>query len=89
MGIVNRIGTPLSKSATRVLRGCGETDHEVIIALQRTGCEVIGVERSADAPVMQMARPGDVVTMTDGAALRPPAAPAAKLTMNSVKPVMG
>jgi phosphoribosylglycinamide formyltransferase 2 len=65
MGIMNHIGTPLSPSATRVmLLGCGELGKEVIIALQRLGCEVIGVDRYADAPGMQ------VVTMTDGAALR-------------------
>ena len=48
MGIVKRIGTPLSPSATRVmLLGCGELGKEVIIALQRLGCEVIGVDRYA------------------------------------------
>jgi phosphoribosylglycinamide formyltransferase 2 len=71
MGIMNRIGTPLSKSATRVmLLGCGELGKEVIIALQRLGCEVIGVDRYADAPGMQVAHRSHVVAMTDGAALR-------------------
>ena len=71
MGIVKRIGTPLSPSATRVmLLGCGELGKEVIIALQRLGCEVIGVDRYADAPGMQVAHRSHVVTMTDGAALR-------------------
>ncbi|MBI3094162.1 MAG: formate-dependent phosphoribosylglycinamide formyltransferase [Rhodocyclales bacterium] len=71
MGIVGRIGTPLSPSATRVmLLGCGELGKEVIIALQRLGCEVIGVDRYADAPGMQVAHRSHVVTMTDGAALR-------------------
>jgi phosphoribosylglycinamide formyltransferase 2 len=71
MGIINRIGTPLSPSATRVmLLGCGELGKEVIIALQRLGCEVIGVDRYADAPGMQVAHRSHVVTMTDGAALR-------------------
>ncbi|BAO28369.1 formate-dependent phosphoribosylglycinamide formyltransferase [Sulfuritalea hydrogenivorans] len=71
MGIVNRIGTPLSPSATRVmLLGCGELGKEVIIALQRLGCEVIGVDRYADAPGMQVAHRSHVVAMTDGAALR-------------------
>jgi len=71
MGIMNRIGTPLSPSATRVmLLGCGELGKEVIIALQRLGCEVIGVDRYADAPGMQVAHRSHVVTMTDGAALR-------------------
>ena len=71
MGIMNRIGTPLSKSATRVmLLGCGELGKEVIIALQRLGCEVIGVDRYADAPGMQVAHRSHVAAMTDGAALR-------------------
>jgi len=71
MGIMNRIGTPLSPSATRVmLLGCGELGKEVIIALQRLGCEVIGVDRYTDAPGMQVAHRSHVVTMTDGAALR-------------------
>jgi phosphoribosylglycinamide formyltransferase 2 len=71
MGIVKRIGTPLSPSATRVmLLGCGELGKEVIIALQRLGCEVIGVDRYPDAPGMQVAHRSHVVTMTDGAALR-------------------
>jgi phosphoribosylglycinamide formyltransferase 2 len=71
MGIMKRIGTPLSPSATRVmLLGCGELGKEVIIALQRLGCEVIGVDRYADAPGMQVAHRSHVVTMTDGAALR-------------------
>ena len=71
MGIANRIGTPLSPSATRVmLLGCGELGKEVIIALQRLGCEVIGVDRYANAPGMQVAHRSHVVAMTDGAALR-------------------
>ena len=71
MGIVKRIGTPLSAGATRVmLLGCGELGKEVIIALQRLGCEVIAVDRYADAPGMQVAHRSHVVTMTDGAALR-------------------
>jgi phosphoribosylglycinamide formyltransferase 2 len=71
MGIAKRIGTPLSPSATRVmLLGCGELGKEVIIALQRLGCEVIGVDRYADAPGMQVAHRSHVISMTDGAALR-------------------
>jgi phosphoribosylglycinamide formyltransferase 2 len=66
-----RIGTPLSPSATRVmLLGSGELGKEVIIALQRLGCEVIAVDRYADAPGMQVAHRSHVVSMTDGAALR-------------------
>ena len=71
MSIVKRIGTPLSPSATRVmLLGCGELGKEVIIALQRLGCEVISVDRYADAPGMQVAHRSHVVAMTDGDALR-------------------
>ena len=66
-----QIGTPLSSSATRVmLLGCGELGKEVIIALQRLGCEVIGVDRYADAPGMQVAHRSHVIIMTDGAELR-------------------
>ncbi len=66
-----KIGTPLSPSATRVmLLGSGELGKEVIIALQRLGCEVIAVDRYADAPGMQVAHRSHVVAMTDGAALR-------------------
>ncbi|MFM2111838.1 MAG: phosphoribosylglycinamide formyltransferase 2 [Pseudomonadota bacterium] len=66
-----RLGTPLSPTAVRVmLLGCGELGKEVVIALQRLGCEVIGVDRYADAPAMQVAHRSHVVAMTDGAALR-------------------
>jgi phosphoribosylglycinamide formyltransferase 2 len=68
---MNRIGTPLAPSATKVmLLGCGELGKEVVIALQRLGCEVIGVDRYANAPGMQVAHRSHVVTMSDGAALR-------------------
>ncbi|MDO8933980.1 MAG: formate-dependent phosphoribosylglycinamide formyltransferase [Rhodocyclaceae bacterium] len=66
-----RIGTPLSPSATKVmLLGSGELGKEVIIALQRLGCEVIAVDRYPNAPGMQVAHRSHVVAMTDGAALR-------------------
>jgi phosphoribosylglycinamide formyltransferase 2 len=66
-----KIGTPLSSSATRVmLLGCGELGKEVIIALQRLGVEVIGVDRYANAPGQQVAHRAHVIDMTDGAALR-------------------
>jgi phosphoribosylglycinamide formyltransferase 2 len=66
-----RIGTPLSPSALRVmLLGSGELGKEVIIALQRLGCETIAVDRYADAPGMQVAHRSHVVAMTDGPALR-------------------
>ncbi|RIA32046.1 formate-dependent phosphoribosylglycinamide formyltransferase [Ectopseudomonas oleovorans] len=66
-----RIGTPLSPSATRVLLcGCGELGKEVVIELQRLGCEVIGVDRYTNAPAMQVAHRSHVIDMLDGAALR-------------------
>jgi len=66
-----RIGTPLSAAATRVmLLGSGELGKEVIIALQRLGCEVIAVDRYPDAPGMQVAHRSHAIAMTDGAALR-------------------
>jgi phosphoribosylglycinamide formyltransferase 2 len=68
---IDKLGTPLSPSATRVmLLGAGELGKEVIIALQRLGVETIAVDRYADAPGMQVAHRGHVVTMTDGPALR-------------------
>ena len=66
-----RIGTPLSPSATRVLLcGSGELGKEVVIELQRLGCEVIACDRYADAPAMQVAHRSHVLSMLDGAALR-------------------
>jgi phosphoribosylglycinamide formyltransferase 2 len=53
-----------------MLLGCGELGKEVIIALQRLGCEVIGVDRYPDAPGMQVAHRSHVIAMTDGVALR-------------------
>ena len=66
-----RLGTPLSPSAVKVmLLGAGELGKEVVIELQRLGCEVIAVDRYADAPAMQLAHRSHVVAMTDPAALR-------------------
>jgi phosphoribosylglycinamide formyltransferase 2 len=53
-----------------MLLGCGELGKEVAIELQRLGCEVIGVDRYADAPAMQVAHRSHVIAMTDAAALR-------------------
>jgi phosphoribosylglycinamide formyltransferase 2 len=65
------IGTPLSPSATRIaFLGSGELGKEVVIELQRLGCEVIAIDRYADAPAMQVAHRSHVVNMLDGAALR-------------------
>lgn len=68
---MTRIGTPLSPTATRVLLcGSGELGKEVAIELQRLGCEVIAVDRYANAPAMQVAHRSHVISMLDGAALR-------------------
>src|SRR6186713_559671 len=66
-----KLGTPLSRSATRVmLLGAGELGKEVIIALQRLGVEVVAVDRYANAPGHQVAHRSHVIAMTDGRALR-------------------
>ena len=66
-----RIGTPLSPTATRVLLcGSGELGKEVVIELQRLGCEVIAVDRYDNAPAMQVAHRSHVLSMLDGEALR-------------------
>jgi len=65
------IGTPLAASGTRVMMlGSGELGKEVAIELQRFGCEVIAVDRYANAPAMQVAHRAHVINMLDGAALR-------------------
>ncbi|WP_245832262.1 formate-dependent phosphoribosylglycinamide formyltransferase [Oceanospirillum sanctuarii] len=50
--------------------GSGELGKEVVIELQRLGCEVIAVDRYANAPAMQVAHRSHVISMLDGAALR-------------------
>jgi phosphoribosylglycinamide formyltransferase 2 len=66
-----KIGTPLSASATKVmLLGCGELGKEIIIALQRFGVEVIGVDRYENAPGQQVAHRFHVINMADAGALR-------------------
>lgn len=65
------LGTPLSPSATRVmLLGSGELGKEVVIELQRFGCEVIAVDRYPNAPAMQVAHRSHVINMLDPVALR-------------------
>ncbi|MYD42572.1 MAG: formate-dependent phosphoribosylglycinamide formyltransferase [Gammaproteobacteria bacterium] len=60
------IGTPRSRSAKRVmLLGSGELGKEVAIELQRLGCEVIAVDRYANAPAMQVAHSSHVINMLD------------------------
>ena len=56
------IGTPFSPTATKVaLCGSGELGKEVVIELQRFGCEVIAIDRYANAPAMQVADAFEVV----------------------------
>ncbi len=63
-------GAPGSPTALRVaLCGAGELGKEVVIALQRLGCEVIALDRYADAPAMQVAHRCHVLPMTDEAQL--------------------
>jgi len=65
------IGTPLTASAARVmLLGSGELGKEVVIELQRLGCEVIACDRYRDAPAMQVAHRSHVIDMLDGDELR-------------------
>src|SRR3990167_6064096 len=65
------IGTPFSATATKVLLcGAGELGKEVVIELQRLGCEVIALDRYANAPAMQVADRSHVLSMLDGTALR-------------------
>ncbi|WP_332764955.1 formate-dependent phosphoribosylglycinamide formyltransferase [Phenylobacterium sp.] len=66
-----RLGTPLSPTAVKVmLLGSGELGKEVAIELQRLGCEVIAVDRYANAPAHQVAHRSHVIAMTDAKALR-------------------
>ncbi|PXY94310.1 formate-dependent phosphoribosylglycinamide formyltransferase [Gilliamella apis] len=66
-----KIGTPLSSSATKVLLcGAGELAKEVVIELQRFGCEVIAIDRYANAPAMQVAHRCHIINMLDGNELR-------------------
>lgn len=65
------IGTPLSENATKVmLLGCGELGKEVIIALQRLGVEVIGVDRYENAPGHHVAHRAYVIDMTNASELK-------------------
>ena len=53
-----------------MLLGSGELGKEVVIALQRLGCETIAVDRYSNAPGHQVAHRAHVIAMTDAAALR-------------------
>lgn len=66
-----KFGTPLTTSATRVLMlGSGELGKEVVIELQRLGCETIACDRYAHAPAMQVAHRSHVFSMLDADRLR-------------------
>jgi phosphoribosylglycinamide formyltransferase 2 len=68
---MTQLGTPLTSHATRImLLGSGELGKEVAIELMRFGCEVIAVDRYANAPAMQVAHRAHVINMLDGAAVR-------------------
>jgi phosphoribosylglycinamide formyltransferase 2 len=68
---MSQIGTPGTQSAMRVLLlGAGELGKELVIELQRLGCETIAVDRYENAPAMQVAHRSHVVSMLDGEALR-------------------
>ena len=65
------LGTPFTPSATKVLMlGSGELGKEVVIELQRFGCEVIACDSYPNAPAMQVAHRSHVFSMLDGDALR-------------------
>lgn len=65
------LGTPLSSAAVRVLLlGSGELGKEVIVALQRLGCETIAADRYENAPGHQVAHRAHVLDMTDPVAIR-------------------
>lgn len=53
-----------------MMLGSGELGKEVVIELQRFGCEVIAVDRYANAPAMQVAHRSHVINMLDPVALR-------------------
>ncbi len=65
------LGTPLSPAAVKVLLlGSGELGKEVVIALQRLGCETIAADRYPNAPAHQVAHRAHVLDMTDPVAIR-------------------
>ena len=65
------IGTPFSETATKVmLCGGGELGKEVVIELQRLGCEVVVLDRYPNAPAMQVADRSYAISMLDGQALK-------------------
>jgi phosphoribosylglycinamide formyltransferase 2 len=68
---IMNIGTPLTSDATRVaLCGSGELGKEVVIELQRFGCEVIAIDRYDNAPAMQVAHRSYSIDMLNADELR-------------------
>lgn len=68
---MTQIGTPFSPTAKKVLLcGSGELGKEVVIELQRLGCEVIACDRYENAPAMQVADRSHYFSMLDGKRLR-------------------
>lgn len=60
------IGTPYSPTATRVaLCGSGELGKELVLELQRLGCEVIAIDSYENAPAMQVAHRSHFIDMLD------------------------
>jgi phosphoribosylglycinamide formyltransferase 2 len=65
------IGTKFSPSSTKVLMlGSGELGKEVVIELQRLGCEVIACDRYENAPAMHVADRSYTFSMLDAKELR-------------------
>ncbi len=68
---MTNLGTPFSSSTTKILLcGSGELGKEVVIELQRFGCEVIACDRYENAPAMQVADRSYTFSMLDGDELR-------------------
>lgn len=66
-----KIGTPFTKSATKVmLCGSGELGKEVIIELQRLGVEVTAVDSYKNAPAQQVADHSYIIDMLNEDELR-------------------
>jgi len=67
---MSKIGTPLTKNATRVLLlGAGELGKALAIEFQRLGVEVIACDRYEHAPAMQVAHRSHVLSMLDAKSL--------------------
>lgn len=67
----DKLGTPLSPKATRVmLLGSGELGKEVTIALQRLGVEAHAVDRYENAPAHQVAHKAYVIDMANPEAVK-------------------